>query len=230
MITLSGLGRVRGVDAGIGAHEAVVGDADQHPAGGAQDLSPTRRARPGHGAGPCRARPRAAVPRASGLDVGEPADAALGLRHDLVGDDDHVVAAQASGPAAAAISAARSSPACDLRDPLERDRGQHAAQLRLRSSWLSIPRVCAAPPWVAASVRRQLLEVLGGVDVERERGDVDDLARRIPAGCGAIGGGAGSCRARTPARARPAGSAAARSSPSRGGRGRSAPSARARAG
>ena len=47
------VGRVGGVDAGVGAHEAVVGDADQHAVLGAADLARTRRARPGRGGGPC---------------------------------------------------------------------------------------------------------------------------------------------------------------------------------
>ena len=52
-----GVGRV---DAGVGAHEAVAGAADEPAAVGAQDLVRTRRGSPARGAGPCRARRPAA--------------------------------------------------------------------------------------------------------------------------------------------------------------------------
>ena len=51
---------------------------------------PSRRGSPARGAGPCRARRQRAWPRRAGLDVGQRADPALGLRDDLVRDDHDV--------------------------------------------------------------------------------------------------------------------------------------------
>ena len=145
-----------------------------------------------------------------------------------MGDHDHVARTDARRRAAARPP--RSAPQCRRRAaprgvPSSADRGDFA-QARLRLSWLSIPRVCAAPPCVQASVSADLVEVLRGVDVERQRADLDDLGDRVrrPSRCS-------TWRWQLPSaergrRSRPAASAAARWCRCRGGRGRSTPIAR----
>ena len=86
-------GDVRGVDAGVGADEAVVGLADQHAADGADQ--PPRLVEDDLDL------PRILVVLGGQMigqlargDVGEPDRPALGLRHHLVGDHDDVAVVQ----------------------------------------------------------------------------------------------------------------------------------------
>ena len=85
------VGRVGGVDAGVGADESVVGDADQHAVGGAADLARLVE----HDldvAGILSAELRGELPaRSPTVDLRQPPGPALGLGDDLVGDDEHVV-------------------------------------------------------------------------------------------------------------------------------------------
>ena len=118
------VGRVGGVDAGVGAHEAVVGAADQHPALGAHELGglvedDLDRARVLAVLGRQRLRPLVGRRRRPGDD------AALGLRDDLVRDHEHVAVAQTSA-GGGDISAARSSPARTSGSRRERGRGDGA--------------------------------------------------------------------------------------------------------
>ena len=93
------------------------------------------------------------------LDVGQAADAALGLGDDLVGHDEHVAGLERlSLPGECAgdqLGQVVARP--DLGQALHCDRGYgpghgaFATQDRARISWFSIPRVWAAPPWVLSS-------------------------------------------------------------------------------
>ena len=120
------------------------------------------------------------------------------------------------------MSAARSSPGSISGSPSSATRGD--AQPRLRISWLSMPRVCAALPRVhrapSAAPRgpRAYRCRARATGPQRPRGWSRRLGdRRVPLD---------SCRDRTTGPASPAASAAARSFRCRGGRGRSAPSGR----
>ena len=104
--------------------------------------------------------------RSPGVDVGEPHDAALGLGDDLVRDDEHVAVARARR-AAAASSAARSSPGRDLGQPA-RARRQSWAPSRGARPAPSSARVRAARRG-GGRARGQRGEVVGRVDVERQR-------------------------------------------------------------
>ena len=83
------------------------------------------------------------------LDVRQGPDAALGLGDDLVGDHDHVLAGdrlrcRCGDQGREVVSRSH------LRQALNGDRGDRAHAM-LRASWLSMPRVCAAPPRDVAS-------------------------------------------------------------------------------
>ena len=69
----------------------------------------------------------------------------------------------------------------DLWDALERVALTTSAQARLRISWLSIPRVRAAPPCDVGQPGLQRFEVFGRVDVEPQRRDLDDLGLEVGA-------------------------------------------------
>ena len=105
--TVSGLGQVGAVDAGVGADEAVPGLDDQDAALGAQHLAALgedqldqRRLFAEHGGELARL--------GAGQHRGEAADAALGLGDDLLGDDDDVAVLEL--PARAAISSPSAIP------------------------------------------------------------------------------------------------------------------------
>ena len=107
----------------------------------------TRRARPERGAGPCRARRPARARRGSARRRPAPRRA-LGLGDDLVGDHD---ARRPLDRPPAVRGAARSAPR-GRRRAAPRGAPRAPTRGRLRScaccalSWLSMPRVCAAPP------------------------------------------------------------------------------------
>jgi hypothetical protein len=123
---------VRGVDAGVGAHEAVAGAADEHAALGAEDLgrlvehdlhvARVLAVTGGELDGPL-----------AGLHAGEVDDAALGLGDRLVGDDEHVAFADVGGQQGGEVLAAP-----DLGEPGDRLGADHRARsTAARSSTVS---------------------------------------------------------------------------------------------
>ena len=131
----------------------------------------TRRAPPGRVAGPCRARPPARSPARAGAT--SPARGpALGLRDDLVRDHEHVAVGErrrsSAGPRRSArrgrrratISGRPSSAASRAQAPAHQ-LAEHAARVRRAAA--------------VARARCERLEVLGRVDVERQRGHLDHL-------------------------------------------------------
>ena len=223
-------GGVGGVDAGVGAHEAVVGHADQHALRVARSTS---LGLVEHDLDVARVlvefAARARLRAGGRLDLGEPADPALGLGDDLVGDHEHV----AVGELVPAASRARGDQLPRGRRPGRISGSPSSATARDHSTWLrsqlaSMPRVCAAPPWVDSRLASSASRSSGVSMSSASDGHLDDLGgRRLPR-LRRARRGAGGCRARTTASARPAGSAAARWCRCRGGRARSAPSARPR--
>ncbi len=187
---------------------------------GAQDLAwlSTGSARPG--AGPCPARPRAHSARADGSTDGEVANPPLGLRDDLLRDHDDVLVARL---ACGRDHHAERRALRDLGDALD------GADLDQSSS--SAAAVSGARSGSSARSERERLEVLRGVEVERERRDVQELASI--AGAAAPGrDGARSCPGRRLGRWRRRGRGRVRSFPFRGDRSRRppCPSAKAREG
>jgi transcription elongation factor GreA len=206
------LGGVGGVDAGVGAHEAVMGAADEHAALRAQhgrrlvedDLHVARVL--GVLAGE--------LPRAvADDDVLEAPQGALGLGDDLVGHHEHVARARSRRRAAARRGRRPGAPRAG-------PSSAHAQQLaHRRSRRASSPRVCAAPPVRASRRGAQDREVLGGVDVEHERARLGHAPARA-AGAGRLLVALAAARGRSSGRSRRAARAAARWCPCRGGRGR----------
>ena len=86
----AGIGRV---DAGVRAHEAVAGAADQHPALGPEQVLRLVEHHL-HCAGILVLRGRQLAGARARLDLGQVADTALGLGHHLVGDGEHVAVAR----------------------------------------------------------------------------------------------------------------------------------------
>src|SRR3954447_25172793 len=140
--------RVRGVDARVRAHEPVAGPGDDHAALGAHqlgrlvedDLDVTRVLAPLGGE----------LPRAvARLDAGEVHDRALGLRDDLVRDDEHVAGPEVAGPGEQRREVVAR---LDLRQARQRPRLEAAHRRPNRDS---SPRVWAAPPVRASSAARR---------------------------------------------------------------------------
>ncbi len=94
----------------------------------------------------------------AGDDLAQPPGASLGLGDELVGDHDHVIGGRrlARGGQGIGDQLGRLVAVMDLGNAGEGAGGDHSwslvGQERLRSSWRSMPRVCAAPPRVRSSV------------------------------------------------------------------------------
>ena len=142
---------VRGVDARVRAHEAVVGAADEHAARGrastSVDSSSTTWTR--RGSLPCSA---ASARARSPADAGQRDDAAFGLRDDLVGHDEDVAAGRRSPPAAARAARRGRRPGAPRAAPGSAPDEQLAH--RPRAPREQQPRVCARAAGLAARARR----------------------------------------------------------------------------
>ena len=204
------------VHAGVRAHEAVAGAADQPPRSArtsSADSSRTAR----RGAGPCRARRPAA--RAAGARRPRARTTPLGLRDHLVGDDEHVAGAEAGPPrGGAASSAARSSPGRTSGQPGQRADAQLAHAAARRASMRAAPR--GARRGAAAAPRRAAPRGRPACRRRARATAAGHAHRRAPAAAASA-----AWRANEPGPNAGAitvgGRAAARSCPSRGGRGRS---------
>ena len=121
----------------------------------------------------------------SRVDVGKRADPALGLGHDLVGDDEHVGVGYGGSARrcsmAVAIRAAEIVAGGDLRESLERgDAESLGAGGPLGAGSHQLVEHAPSMGGSAAAVGQLLLEsleIVGRVDVERQAGDLDHLRR-----------------------------------------------------
>ena len=108
-------GDVRCVHARIRADESMAGLGDQDATIHPHDPPRLARGRPRPRADPCRARPPSSVANADGATPSSRDDRVLGLRHDLLRDDEDVARLDGAGivgrgSTASAISRARSAP------------------------------------------------------------------------------------------------------------------------
>ena len=155
--------------------------------------------------------------------LGQRSDTPLGLRDDLLGDDDDVAAARGEPRLGgrAGDQGAELRPGGDLRQAADRDDLQVGAHRRApveRPSDARASAVCGARSGLRGERRREGLQVLGRVEVERRATRAAPgrpRARRARPGRG----GGRSCRARTRGRSRRRAPAGGRWCRFRGGRG-----------
>ena len=143
------------VDAGVGADEAVVGLADQDAADRADQLLRLVE----HDLDVARVLVVLGgelVRELARMHVVQVPDASLDLRHGLVGDHDDIPVVQRprrlAGCERRLDQRREVVVGLQLREAGDGAGGDHRW---LRSSWLSIPRVCAAPPCLSASASRK---------------------------------------------------------------------------